>query len=150
MPWSREMLLAPSPLSSAPDWPSISLLTDSLQHDTIDALNASGHFPGFEYAQNFSAAQQQQQHPAFAGPPTPPNQGLFGTQPQQQLSQAQSHQIQQQHGHSPLSSGASNGPNDSIHKMESFADESMKQGGSDDDENATPAQSRRKAQNRAA
>ncbi|KAL2209064.1 hypothetical protein CC79DRAFT_650877 [Sarocladium strictum] len=116
--------------------------------ERFENFNANGGFPNFDY-QSFNAPAPQQS--TFTGPPTPPTHGLFGTgQQQQQQQQLQSRQQQQQaqqaqqQRHSPLSSAASNGPNDVMIKGD------IGDGGSDDDENATPAQSRRKAQNRAA
>ncbi|KAK1710459.1 bZIP transcription factor [Colletotrichum lupini] len=92
--------------------------------------NDQQHFNNFD---NYAAAQQfNPQHTSFPGPPgppTPPNHGLPVQQPVQQ-------QRTQHNGMSappPLDDHSRRG-----------------QSNSDDEENMTPAQSRRKAQNRAA
>ncbi|KAK0390909.1 hypothetical protein NLU13_0412 [Sarocladium strictum] len=122
--------------------------------ERFESFNPNAGFPNFDY-QTFNAPPAHQT--TFTGPPTPPTHGLFGTgqqqQAQQQLQNRQQQQQQQQaqqQRHSPLSSAASNGPNDVLIKADNSDDAMRGQGGSEDDENVTPAQSRRKAQNRAA
>ncbi|KAM0356071.1 hypothetical protein ACHAPU_000465 [Fusarium lateritium] len=97
--------------------------------ETYDGLPTSQNdqFQAFDYtsAQSFNANPHQSTS-GFPGPPTPPGQNVFA-------SQAQTHQ--QQGG------SMRNGSPD---------EQSIMRGGSEEDENLTPAQSRRKAQNRAA
>ncbi|KAL7947705.1 hypothetical protein V8C42DRAFT_261869 [Trichoderma barbatum] len=106
--------------------------------------NFADHFNAFDYGQTFGGHHHQHQ-PAFGHHANP-------VQHQQQ------HQDQQQHQqpHSPSTNGSVNGSNSSMRgdggsgsasKADANADEIR---GSDDDDNMTPAQSRRKAQNRAA
>ncbi|KAH0531767.1 hypothetical protein TsFJ059_000558 [Trichoderma semiorbis] len=109
--------------------------------------NFADHFSAFDYSQPFGGHHQ----PAFGQHPSPPS-----------LPQHQHHQEQQQQigsgrqPHSPSTNGSVNGSSSSMRgdggsgsvtKAEANADELR---GSDDDDNMTPAQSRRKAQNRAA
>ncbi|KAF5022146.1 hypothetical protein F66182_5796 [Fusarium sp. NRRL 66182] len=96
--------------------------------DHFDALPTSQNdrFQSFDYtAQGFNNPHQSTT--AFPGPPTPPGQNVYSSQAQQ---------VHPQHG------GAV--------RNESPEDQSLARGGSEEDENLTPAQSRRKAQNRAA
>ncbi|KAK7451953.1 bZIP transcription factor [Colletotrichum acutatum] len=108
--------------------------------------NDQQHFNNFD---NYAAAQQfNPQHTSFPGPPgppTPPNHGLPVQQPVQQ-------QRTQHNGMSaPPVQQIKAQPDALIHKQEPLDDHSRRgQSNSDDEENMTPAQSRRKAQNRAA
>lgn len=106
--------------------------------ETYDPLpsNSTSHFQPFDYpSQPFTTHPQQQSTSTFPSPPTPPSQNIYGS-PIQQVQNHQSHHHQ----------------NGSIgHRHDgSFDDHNGMRGGSDEDENMTPAQSRRKAQNRAA
>ncbi|KAG6005050.1 hypothetical protein E4U21_000506 [Claviceps maximensis] len=108
----------------------------------------SEYFQGFNYSQTFPDPSQLQHH-GFSSPPTPPDPTHFTTtQPVAAHNVAQDRihiqrntpaMIAQTHSHS-AGPEADAGPEDS----------SQFRGGSDDDESLTPAQSRRKAQNRAA
>ncbi|KAL7938235.1 hypothetical protein V8C35DRAFT_145338 [Trichoderma chlorosporum] len=104
--------------------------------------NFADHFSAFDYAHAFGGHHQ----PAFGQQPSPVPQHHHQ---EQQLSS--SHQP-----HSPSTNGSVNGSSSSLRgdggsgsatKVEANADELR---GSDDDDSMTPAQSRRKAQNRAA
>ncbi|KAF4457319.1 hypothetical protein F53441_741 [Fusarium austroafricanum] len=97
--------------------------------ENYDALptNQNDQFQSFDYAAQGFNANPHQPASGFPGPPTPPGQNVFA-------SQVQAHQ-QQQGG------SMRNGSPD---------EQSVARGGSEEDENLTPAQSRRKAQNRAA
>ena len=102
-------------------------------------------FTTFEYSQTF---HDPSQHPRsnVPGPPTPPNAVAFAQQQQQQQQQQQHYQHQQ----GPLP--GPNAPNEGINTSQGDggAEDGNTARGSDDDEHMTPAQSRRKAQNRAA
>ncbi|WYZ39198.1 hypothetical protein EsH8_III_001112 [Colletotrichum jinshuiense] len=108
------------------------------------------HFSSFDnYAAAQSQAQFNPQHASFngpPGPPTPPNHGL----PVQQSVQPQP----QQPGRNAMSvpPGQQINPQTEapVHKQEPFDDHARRGGSNSDDEDLTPAQSRRKAQNRAA
>lgn len=118
------------------------------------------HFNAFDYTQAFGGHHH---HPsAFsANPPSPPN-ASFGQLPAA-VQQHQDHQQQQQQQHnaghqgqSPSSNGSVNGGSSSrgdgagsVTKVEANLEEAGR-GGSEEDDIMTPAQSRRKAQNRAA
>ncbi|RFU71897.1 bzip transcription factor fcr3, partial [Trichoderma arundinaceum] len=116
--------------------------------------NFTDHFSAFDYTQTFGGHHQQHHHHQSAfnpSPPTPPN-PAFGQHP----SAVQQHQEQQLSGHSPSTNGSVNGSSSSMRgdgisgaKGEANIDDSGR-GGSEDDDILTPAQSRRKAQNRAA
>ncbi|RFN52023.1 bzip transcription factor (fcr3) [Fusarium flagelliforme] len=97
--------------------------------ENYDALPTSQNdqFQSFDYtpAQGFNTNPHQPTS-GFPGPPTPPGQNVFASQVQ----------VHQQQGGSMR-----NGSPD---------EQSIARGGSEEDENLTPAQSRRKAQNRAA
>ncbi|KAF4981863.1 hypothetical protein FDECE_17618 [Fusarium decemcellulare] len=100
--------------------------------ENYDSLptNHNDQFQAFDYAsQNFNTSTHQPTS-AFPGPPTPPGQNVFAAQVQQ-VHQQQS----QQHN---------------VNKSEAAEDPNTGRPGSEDDDNLTPAQSRRKAQNRAA
>ncbi|KAK2057936.1 bZIP transcription factor [Colletotrichum caudatum] len=101
------------------------------------------HFSTFD---NYSAAQfnpHQTSFPGPPGPPTPPNHGL----PVQQTVQPTQH-----NGMSATSSmqQIKAQPEVIVHKQEPLDDHSRRGQSNSDDEDLTPAQSRRKAQNRAA
>lgn len=85
--------------------------------------------------QTFDTFAQYGQHQGFPDPPTPPNQHTG------------------RHGQPQLSQGMNGGADGlSLPKTETLEDlaQSRRQGSNSDDEDLTPAQSRRKAQNRAA
>ncbi|CAM1502110.1 Fc.00g040940.m01.CDS01 [Cosmosporella sp. VM-42] len=126
--------------------------------------NPTDQFPNFDYSQGFNAANvgHQHQHPptAFPGPPTPPNpsnHNVFAGQqqpppslPPPQQQQQQQHQLR----HGSISNGIKPVPAPdmmSISQAEANMDDlGLGRGGSEEDDSLTPAQSRRKAQNRAA
>lgn len=106
--------------------------------ETYDTLpsNPNPQFQAFDYpSQAFTTHPQQAAATTFPSPPTPPGQNIYGS-PLQQVQHPQSHHRQ----------------NGSVgQKIDgSFDDHTGMRGGSEEDENMTPAQSRRKAQNRAA
>ncbi|KAH7158117.1 hypothetical protein B0J13DRAFT_650917 [Dactylonectria estremocensis] len=131
-PPSLQLCLYP-PSSGASTNPSLltTVLLVQANYETLPQ-NANEHFPAFDYAQGFNANP----HPTsngFPGPPTPPGHNVF-TQ----------HQQQQRHG------SVSN-VNNSGQAADSVSDDmNVTRGTSEEDDNMTPAQSRRKAQNRAA
>ncbi|KAI8675130.1 BZIP domain-containing protein [Fusarium keratoplasticum] len=90
--------------------------------------NHNDQFQAFDYASQGFNGNPHQPPTAFPGPPTPPGQNVFAAQ-------VQSVHHQQQHGAA---------------KIDSPEDQTAVRGGSEEDDNLTPAQSRRKAQNRAA
>ncbi|KAF4984209.1 hypothetical protein FZEAL_549 [Fusarium zealandicum] len=98
--------------------------------ETYDGLptNPNDQFQAFDYASQSFNTNPHQPAPGFPGPATPPGQNVYA---------AHVPQTQQQQQHNAAS-------NDSLE------DSAAGRGGSDEDENLTPAQSRRKAQNRAA
>ncbi|KAM0524755.1 hypothetical protein ACHAPE_000855 [Trichoderma viride] len=117
--------------------------------------NFADHFSTFDYTGSFGSHHQSAFHQS---PPSPP---VFGQHPRaavQQQQQQQQHQDQQQHAsdhlaQSPSTNGSINGSSGSMRldgasgtKIE--ADDLGR--GSEDEDSLTPAQSRRKAQNRAA
>jgi hypothetical protein len=117
--------------------------------------NFADHFNTFDYTGSFGSHHQSTFHQS---PPSPP---VFGQHPRaavQQQQQQQQHQDQQQHvsdhlAQSPSTNGSINGSSSSMRldgasgtKIE--ADDLGR--GSEDEDSLTPAQSRRKAQNRAA
>lgn len=132
--------------------------------DAYEGLaNANGQqFHGFDYPQQsfhhppqpHHQPQHQHSNPAFPsgppGPPTPPTQSAFGQQAQSVTAG------QQQAVTASLSNGSINGSNgfdmsmtgDLVPQAKSEPDDISGRAGSDDD--MTPAQSKRKAQNRAA
>ncbi|KAL6410414.1 hypothetical protein AUP68_06836 [Ilyonectria robusta] len=92
--------------------------------------NSNDQFPAFDYSQGFNSNPHQPTG-GFPGPPTPPGHNVFG-------------QHQQRHG--SVSNGMKSGQG-----AESVSDEmNVTRGTSEEDDAMTPAQSRRKAQNRAA
>ena len=152
---------------------SASLLLNSLQlylrvitlsQEGFESLAHGDQFQQFDYTQNLNAQHHPQPPPAFPGPPTPPfaqRQQQQQQQQQQQHLQAPNHQQQQPpsrngsiHSGSggtgadmlSLANGGTNPHGDAL-----MGDEAqLVRGGSEDDDSMTPAQSRRKAQNRAA
>ncbi|KPM40442.1 hypothetical protein AK830_g6087 [Neonectria ditissima] len=102
--------------------------------ETFDALpqNPNDQFPAFDYSQGYSGNPHQP--PAgFPGPPTPPGQNVYAAQHQQQRHGSVSNTMKPDRG------------------VDSTSDDlNIARGTSEDDESMTPAQSRRKAQNRAA
>ncbi|UNI24203.1 hypothetical protein JDV02_009969 [Purpureocillium takamizusanense] len=115
--------------------------------DSFEAIPAAEPFHAFNIPNGFAGNG----HHGFVGPPTPPNQnGVNPGYPQHQQHQQQhqplAHQRQPALSRSVSSNGTMPGP-----KSDIGADDSGgARGGSEDDDNLTPAQSRRKAQNRAA
>ncbi|KID89496.1 bZIP transcription factor (Fcr3) [Metarhizium guizhouense ARSEF 977] len=114
-----------------------SLTVIRAMQDGFDGIPNTDQFQGFEYNQGFHNPSQHQT-PGFPGPPTPPNPATYTSQ--QSISQL--HQAASSNGplNSTLSGARSDGADDNSHTR----------GGSDEDDSLTPAQSRRKAQNRAA
>jgi AP-1-like factor len=111
-----------------------------LQQDAFDPI-PSEPFNAFDYGQPFN--NHPQAH-AFPGPPTPPSQNSYSHQyPNQQQS------AQMQNGAANGGRSSSNGDAPGVPKSEGSAEDASMLRGSDD-EDMTPAQSRRKAQNRAA
>ncbi|GJN67459.1 bZIP transcription factor (Fcr3) [Purpureocillium lilacinum] len=110
--------------------------------DPFESIPAAEPFHAFDIPNGFGGNA----HHGFAGPPTPPNQhGVNPGYPQHQH-QPLAHQRQPALSRSDSSNGTMPGP-----KSDIGADDSGgARGGSEDDDNLTPAQSRRKAQNRAA
>lgn len=107
--------------------------------------NSTDPFQNFDYTQGFSAnVAPHQPTQAFPGPPTPPNppnQNVYTGQQQHQLRNGS------------FSNGVKPLPADMMAMGNSdmgLDDQSLMRGGSDDDDSLTPAQTRRKAQNRAA
>jgi AP-1-like factor len=116
--------------------------------DTFDALPAE-HFQAFDFPPAFGAHHQPGSR--YPGPPTPPNQPVFGHN--------QSHHQQQQQQQRHHNDGMNDASNGLVHNLSpphndksdpSSLDDPNARNGSDDDDSLTPAQSRRKAQNRAA
>jgi AP-1-like factor len=104
--------------------------------DTYDNVSVSEGFPGFDFAQGFHPQQHSQ--PGFVGhggPPTPPSQGSYN--PPSYPS----------HGHF---GSVSHLPGDILAHAKSEADDHSGNGRGSEEDNLTPAQSKRKAQNRAA
>ncbi|KHN98808.1 bZIP transcription factor (Fcr3) [Metarhizium album ARSEF 1941] len=106
--------------------------------EVFDSVPNPDQFRGFEYNQGFHNPSRHQTS-GFPGPPTPPNPATYpGQQPTPQLH----HQASSSNAHlsGALLGTRSDGADDSNHARV----------GSDEDDSLTPAQSRRKAQNRAA
>ncbi|PNY26432.1 Fluconazole resistance protein 3 [Tolypocladium capitatum] len=116
--------------------------TNASPPDGFDGLPAAGQFPGFEFPQGFDHPPQHQA-PSFPGPPTPPNHAAFG-RPQQQ------HHQQLLPPQPASANGSANGNLPGAMSDAGFDEAHGPRGGSDEDDSLTPAQSRRKAQNRAA
>ncbi|KAJ6443990.1 bZIP transcription factor (Fcr3) [Purpureocillium lavendulum] len=129
------------PLTPAQSGPSDDYSHTSPQ-DPFDTIPAPEPFHAFDIPNGFGATA----HHSFAGPPTPPNHhGVNPGYPQQQQ-QHMGHHRQPTLSRSDSSNGTMPGP-----KSDNGADDSNPaRGASEDDDNLTPAQSRRKAQNRAA
>lgn len=106
--------------------------------------NNPEQFQAFDYNQTFHNPAQP--NPGFPGPPTPPNPTQYANQPSGHHAQP-STQIQHQ---SPPTNGHANSHLNGLKPEIGLDDLNQPRGGSDDDESLTPAQSRRKAQNRAA
>ncbi|KAG5983459.1 hypothetical protein E4U55_008114 [Claviceps digitariae] len=146
---------------------SVPPLTPSNSHSTLEDFNTNTtspdafetihnqpeQFQGFNYTQTFPDPAQLHNH-GFSSPPTPPDPIHFTTQPAAAHGSApdRSHLqhgapaiIGQVHGHSSVGIEAA-----AAADVGGLEDPSQLRGGSDDDESLTPAQSRRKAQNRAA
>ncbi|KAI9163341.1 Fluconazole resistance protein 3 [Paramyrothecium foliicola] len=126
--------------------------------DTFDGMPPSDHFQAFDFPQGPFNGHQQPTGTRFPGPPTPPGQSSVFGHGQHQLHQHQQHQHQPpaQHHHDAINDpAAGNGLPQSISpsldKSEPSDDAAHgRNNGSEDDDSMTPAQSRRKAQNRAA
>lgn len=104
--------------------------------DNFDGLpQTNDQFSTFNYSQGFNANPPQPTN-GYPGPPTPPSQNAFAVQ------QAQ----QQQQGNGNVS----NPMQPRTGSDGNSEDGAAPRGASEDDDNLTPAQSRRKAQNRAA
>lgn len=109
--------------------------------DTYDNVSVSEGFPGFDFAQGFHPQQQQQQQHSqsgfvgHGGPPTPPSQGSYNPP------------SYPGHGHYGSVSHLSG---DILAHTKSEADDNGGNGRGSEEDNLTPAQSKRKAQNRAA
>ncbi|KAL9488362.1 hypothetical protein ACSS6W_000639 [Trichoderma asperelloides] len=111
--------------------------------------NFADHFNTFDYTGSFGGHHQHHQSTFHQGPPSPP---VFGQHPRAAVQQQQPNQEQQQHisdhlAQSPSTNGSINGGSGA--KIEANSDD-IGRGGSEDEDMLTPAQSRRKAQNRAA
>ncbi|KAL7796476.1 hypothetical protein V8C37DRAFT_346153 [Trichoderma ceciliae] len=121
-------------------------------NNTSPPDNFAGHLNAFDYAGTFGGHHHHQQQSAFnPSPPTPPN-PVFGQHPHPGA-------VQQHQSQSPSTNASVNGSSSSLRgdglsgsgsgsKAEANLDDAGR--GSDDDEIVTPAQCRRKAQNRAA
>lgn len=127
--------------------------------DTFDGMPPTDHFQAFDFPQGHFNNHQQPAASRFPGPPTPPNQSSVFGHNQHQLQQHQQHQQPPQHHHDGLNdpaaavNGLPHSISPSLDKSEPSPDDDGAQGrnnGSEDDDSMTPAQSRRKAQNRAA
>lgn len=127
------------------------MLSDERAYTIITQDGFTEHFPNdqfqtFEqYAAHFNPQQQ-----TFPGPPTPPNHHpavVHNGQPQQ-LQQG----LNGTNGTAAIKPPSSDVLSAAMTKSEPNADleQSRRQGSNSDDEELTPAQSRRKAQNRAA
>ncbi|KAH6888050.1 hypothetical protein B0T10DRAFT_66271 [Thelonectria olida] len=104
--------------------------------ENFDTLPTSNDQFAFDYNQGFNANPPQPS--TFPGPPTPPGQNVFAIQ--------QAQQQQQQQGNGSLS----NAMQPMMGSDGNSEDGAVARGTSEEDDNLTPAQSRRKAQNRAA
>lgn len=103
--------------------------------DTYDNVSVSEGFPGFDFAQGFHPQQSQPGFVGHGGPPTPPSQGSYN--PPSYPS----------HGHY---GSVSHLPGDILAHAKSEADDNNGNSRGSEEDNLTPAQSKRKAQNRAA
>ncbi|KAG6013888.1 hypothetical protein E4U54_006182 [Claviceps lovelessii] len=120
--------------------------------------NQPEQFQGFNYSHAFPdpSASQLQNHHGLSSPPTPPDRTQLTTLPLPLLLPAAAHGIAQDRIHiqheAPAIVGQAQGHHHSAGLEADVGSEDPTQlrGGSDDDESLTPAQSRRKAQNRAA
>ncbi|KAF7555417.1 hypothetical protein G7046_g6569 [Stylonectria norvegica] len=114
-------------------------------YDSLPA-NSNDQYHGFEFNPTFNAAPAHQPAPGFPGPPTPPN--------NHSVFSGQQHQPQHQLRNGSVSNGVGAIPGADIMTLPTsdagLDDPNQARGGSEDDDSMTPAQSRRKAQNRAA
>ena len=105
--------------------------------DTYDSVSVSEGFPGFDFAQGFHPQQHSQA--GFVGhatgPPTPPSQGSYNPPSYP--------------GHGPYGS-VGHISSDILAHAKSEADDNNGNSRGSEEDNLTPAQSKRKAQNRAA
>ena len=116
----------------------------------FDSINASDPYQGFDYSHGFNAHQQ---NTSFHSTPTPPTNGLY-TQPHHQDPAQQLH-ASGSLAQAAATNGIGHGSSEAVKSDPGDGDLSPGHGGTgsgdgDDDESMTPAQSRRKAQNRAA
>jgi AP-1-like transcription factor len=104
--------------------------------ETYDNVSVGESFHGFDFAQGFHPQHQQNGFVAHGGPPTPPSQGSynppFGN------------------GSNGSFSGVGHLPGDIISHTKVEGDDNSNGGRGSEEDNLTPAQSKRKAQNRAA
>jgi AP-1-like factor len=146
-------------------------LTPSNSHSTAsddfantsppDTFDNSDQFQSFDFP-NGTFGGHQQAAPRFPGPPTPPSHpSVFGHNQQQQQQQQQLLQNHHQHQQSQnlhdgmndvTTNGHLKGLSPPLDKSDppSVEDTTARNNGSEDEDSLTPAQSRRKAQNRAA
>lgn len=106
--------------------------------DTYDSVSVSEGFPGFDFAQGFHPQQHSSQAGFVAGhtgPPTPPSQGSYNPP------------SYPGHGHYGSVGHISS---DILAHAKSEADDTNGNSRGSEEDNLTPAQSKRKAQNRAA
>ncbi|CAH0017749.1 unnamed protein product [Clonostachys rhizophaga] len=131
-------------MSVAPLTPSRSQSDDynGSSPEVFDSIPANDGFQTFDYPQSFSQPPQQSSiFTSNGGPPTPPNQSAFGQQHSNSFANGNP-----SFGHAGVAmTGADLG---SQNKSES--DEAGNGRAGSEEENMTPAQSKRKAQNRAA
>ncbi|PHH63549.1 hypothetical protein CDD81_5736 [Ophiocordyceps australis] len=125
--------------------------------DVFDAIATTEHFQAFDFANAFANPIHQHVAAFDPSPTSPQSTAAFTAQHQQQYHsqrhqpQLQRHSLPQLH-HQPLAGNAAPDPLTRATKGDSAdaEDTSLMNKGSDEDESLTPAQSRRKAQNRAA
>lgn len=107
------------------------------------------HFSNDQQYQAFdNGFQQHFNQPGFPGPPTPPNQAK---QPGQPVLNGRPHSVKQLPLDALVPAKAEAGAEgDALQKQNPLAQQPRSRASNSDDEDMTPAQSRRKAQNRAA
>ncbi|PHH80565.1 hypothetical protein CDD82_1670 [Ophiocordyceps australis] len=127
----------------------------------FDAMATTEHFQSFDFANGFANPVHQHVAAFDPSPPSPQSTAAFTAQHHHHHQQYQRHSLPQLH-HQPLARNAAPDPLASNALLEDFCqrvtkgdsadaeDTSLMNKGSDEDESLTPAQSRRKAQNRAA
>lgn len=123
---------------------------------SVPLTNASqevfDNFPNDQQFQPFdNGFPQHFNQPGFPGPPTPPNQAGQAGQPGQPVLSRGSHAIKQLPLEGTVIGKAEAGVNgEAQQKQSQVAQRARSRASNSDDEDLTPAQSRRKAQNRAA